>query len=152
MDRQKSENPMFFLDVINFNRDFTRFIESSLKFGPKEGVKIGINLRFFLMYISSKKTVTYYQLSQELPYDSSFISRTLKKLEDLKLINKEVMGNKKIISLTEDGNKKIEFKDGRKKLFKTIENQGIPDKELMEFFATMKKLSKILKRESGVNL
>jgi len=139
-DKTFSEHKIL-VETMIFYKNVTRFMEYSM--GPTS--QFTVSDLFFLFYLEEKKSATYYQLSQSLPYNSSYISKTIKKMESKGFIIRESISNKKIIKLSEIALKTLDLRPGGREEFLTFLNEnGLTVKELREFFFTMSKFSKIL--------
>jgi len=100
---------------------------------------------FFLFYLEDKKNPTYYQVSRDLPYNSSYISKTIKKLESKNFVTRETVENKKIIKLTPVAERALETRIDKKENFlEYLGEKGVSREEVISFFSTMNKFSSIL--------
>ncbi len=133
-----------FVEVVVFYRNMMKFMEAHMCSDPG----ITVTELFFMLYLESREEVTYYQLSAELPYDSKLISRTIRKLEESGFIERKKEGRKKVIHVTSLGSQCLNWSSGgRGNFLKVLEDRGLSKKELLPFFMTMGKLSKILESE-----
>ena len=86
--------------------------------------------------------MTYYSLSKELPYNSKYILRIIKELEDNKMIEREHRGRKKIILKTSFGEELLAAVNIKKKeIFEDFYKNDISLNELISFFSNMKKMN-----------
>lgn len=129
------------VDIMVFYKNVNRYMEVNMD------SESGLSMKdiFFLFFIASMKETTYYELSRGLPYDPSYVSKTIKKLEELELIKREKRGNKKIIRVGERGIEILQSSGERRSVFLDImEKRGVSSEELTSFFNTMGKISRIL--------
>lgn len=129
------------VETMIFYKNVTKFIEYSMR--PSS--LFTVSDLFFLFYLEDNKSATYYQLSQSLPYNSSYISKTIKKLESKGFIIRESISNKKVIRLSSVAIEALALRSDEKESFlKLLDENGLSIEELRSFFFTMIKFSKIL--------
>lgn len=134
------------VEVMLFYRNINKYPEVNGK--SREGISVWD--MFFLYFLEDREETTYYELSGLLPYNSSYIIRTIKKLEKAGMIVREKKGKKKVISLAEGGREVIEGnKAMRSDFISELKGGGVSIEELTAFFHTMEKLSSALEAEIG---
>lgn len=141
MTYNKNSKHKMLVESMIFYKNLNKFMEHNLAHDSQ----FSVSDLFFLFYLEDKKSATYYQLSQSLPYNNSYISKTIKKMEAKGFIVREAISNKKVIKLTEIALETLSLREEKKDdILKIFENNGMTVEELRTFFLTMTKFSKIL--------
>lgn len=146
MNEKSFSRHKMLVEIMVFYKNATRFMESR----KDSDSSLSISDLFFIFYLEDKKSATYYQLSQALPYNGSYISKTIKNMESKGIILREVVNNKKIIRLSDDAKKTLDMRlDVKDEFVEFLEENGLTKDDLKVFFTTMMKFSKILGNACG---
>lgn len=113
-----------------------------------------LSLGYILLNIDQDKGTPSTSLAPKLGMEPTSLSRTLKRMEDLELIERkpcETDKRKVFLHLTNLGKEKREMSKQVVKRFNTELQKRIKEEELNSFFSTMKKINHILTNEEIFN-